>query len=195
MLGDVAPASALLVPEGLPACSCKACSELMAAARAEGLADALVELSPGDTVRCGKFSITVLWPERLADGGGNADSLCLLASWDGDGDGAAEWTALFTGDAEAEQLDQLTDKLPASGVEVLKVGHHGSKKSLDASLAERLSPKVALIGVGEANRYGHPSQNTLDFLEKTGCATYCSDESGDVVVAFSEDTLTVSTQR
>ena len=55
------------------------------------------------------------------------------------------------------------------------MGHHGSKKSLDASLAERLSPKVALIGVGEANRYGHPSQNTLDFLEKTGCATYCSD--------------------
>ena len=195
VLGDVAPASALLVPEGLPDCSCKACSELMAAARAEGLADALVELSPGDTVRCGKFSITVLWPERLADGGGNADSLCLLAAWDGDGDGAAKWTALFTGDAEAEQLDQLTDKLPASGVEVLKVGHHGSKKSLDASLAERLSPKVALIGVGEANRYGHPSQNTLDFLEKTGCATYCSDESGDVVVAFSEDTLTVSTQR
>ncbi len=195
VLGDVAPASALLVPEGLPDCSCKACSELMAAARTEGLADALVELSPGDTVRCGKFSITVLWPERLADDGGNADSLCLLASWDGDGDGAAEWTALFTGDAEAEQLDQLTDKLPASGVEVLKVGHHGSKKSLDASLAERLSPKVALIGVGEANRYGHPSQNTLDFLEKTGCATYCSDESGDVVVAFSEDTLTVSTQR
>ena len=86
-------------------------------------------------------------------------------------------------------------KFVSSGVEVLKVGHHGSKKSLDASLAERLSPKVALIGVGEANRYGHPSQNTLDFLEKTGCATYCSDESGDVVVAFSEDTLTVSTQR
>ena len=43
VLGDVAPASALLVPEGLPACSCKACSELMDTARAEGLADALVE--------------------------------------------------------------------------------------------------------------------------------------------------------
>ncbi len=31
-------------------------------------------------------------------------AFALLASWDGDGDGAAEWTALFTGDAEAEQL-------------------------------------------------------------------------------------------
>lgn len=33
-----------------------------------------------------------------------------LAFWDGDGDGAAEWTALFTGDAEAEQLGQLSDR-------------------------------------------------------------------------------------
>ena len=167
----------------------------MEAAKAEGLADDLVELSLGDTVRCGRFSLTVLWPERLADDGGNADSLCLLAFWDGDGDGAAEWTALFTGDAEAEQLGQLSDRLPAGGVDMLKVGHHGSKKSLDASLAERLSPAVALIGVGEHNRYGHPSREVLDLLDASGCATYCSDEAGDVVVAFSEDTLTVSAQR
>lgn len=83
----------------------------------------------------------------------------------------------------------------AGGVDVLKVGHHGSKKSLDASLAERLSPAVALIGVGEHNRYGHPSQEVLDLLDASGCATYCSNEAGDVVVAFSEDTLTVSAQR
>ena len=195
VLGNVAPASALLVPEGLRACDCRACSELMETARAEGLADALVELSPGDTVHCGRFSMAVLWPEHLSDEGGNADSLCLLAAWDAEGDGKAEWTALFTGDAEAEQLAQLADRLPADGVDVLKVGHHGSKKSLDASLAARLSPEVALIGVGESNRYGHPSQEVLDLLAGVGCATYCSDESGDVVVAFSEDTLTVFTQK
>ena len=62
VLGDVAPAAALLVPEGLPACGCRACAELMEAAEAEGLADDLVELSLGDTVRCGRFSLTVLWP-------------------------------------------------------------------------------------------------------------------------------------
>lgn len=195
VLGDVAPASALLVPEGLPDCSCKACSELMAAARAEGLDDALVELSPGDTVRCGKFSMTVLWPERLADDGGNADSLCLLAAWDGDGDETPEWTALLTGDAEAVQLGQIADKLPAHGVDVLKVGHHGSKKSLDPSSAARLSSKIALISVGEGNRYGHPSEETLDLLYQTGCAAFRSDESGDVVVAFSEEALTVSAQK
>lgn len=126
----------------------------MEAAEAEGLADDLVELSLGDTVRCGRFSLTVLWPERLADDGGNADSLCLLAFWDGDGDGAAEWTALFTGDAEAEQLGQLSDRLPAGGVDVLKVGHHGSKKSLDASLAERLSPAVRSSASGSTTATG-----------------------------------------
>lgn len=195
VLGDVSPVSRLLVPEGLSACPCKACSELMAAARAQELADALIELSPGDTVRCGKFSLTVLWPERLTDDGGNADSLCLLAAWDDDGDEVPEWTALLTGDAEAGQLDRIADKLPASGVDVLKVGHHGSKKSLDSSSAARLSPKIALISVGENNRYGHPSQETLDLLDQVGCAVFCSDESGDVVVAFSEDALTVSAQK
>lgn len=54
---------------------------------------------------------------------------------------------------------------------------------------------MALIGVGEHNRYGHPSQEVLDLLDASGCATYCSNEAGDVVVAFSEDTLTVSAQR
>ena len=53
---------------------------------------------------------------------------------------------------------------------------------------------MALIGVGEHNRYGHPSREVLDLLDASGCATYCSDEAGDVVVAFSEDTLTVSAQ-
>ena len=128
VLGDVAPASALLVPEGLPDCSCKACSELMAAARTEGLADALVELSPGDTVRCGKFSITVLWPERLADDGGNADSLCLLASWDGDGDGAAfvEWAEKFPEDMPYDYLE-ITITADGNGTRRIVAHSYGSR--------------------------------------------------------------------
>ncbi len=146
-------------------------------------------------MRCGRFRLTVVWPGRFADEGGNADSLSFLCSWDGDEDGEGEWTALLCGDAEAEQLAKMAESLPPEGVDVLKVGHHGSKKSLDASVAERLSPSVALIGVGEHNRYGHPSQEALDLLDSKGCATYCSDEAGNVVVTFSEDTLTVSTER
>ena len=67
--------------------------------------------------------------------------------------------------------------------------------SVVCALAGVVLGPVALIGVGEHNRYGHPSREVLDLLDASGCATYCSDEAGDVVVAFSEDTLTVSAQR
>ena len=75
VLGDVAPAAALLVPEGLPACGCRACAELMEV-EAEGSAThSAVELSLGDTVRCVAI-FTMRWRcgwERLAEEGGNAD--------------------------------------------------------------------------------------------------------------------------
>ncbi|MEC4272384.1 ComEC/Rec2 family competence protein [Adlercreutzia sp. R25] len=194
-LGDVAAVDTLLVAEDLLRCPCASCGELLSDAEGEGYPGGVAGLALGDTVRCGRFRLTVVWPGRFADEGGNADSLSFLCSWDGDGDGEGEWTALLCGDAEAEQLVKMAERLPAEGVDVLKVGHHGSKKSLDASVADRVSPSVALIGVGEHNRYGHPSQEALDLLASIGCATYCSDEAGNVVVAFSEDTLTVSPER
>lgn len=194
-LGEVAPANSLLAAGGLYRCPCKACTDFVDEAGEEGYGDRMIGLALGDTLRCGRFALTVVWPEELADEGGNADSLCLLCEWYGDGDDVTEWTALLVGDAEAEQLHQLADRLPADGIDVLKVGHHGSRRSLDAALVERLAPSIALVSVGEGNRYGHPSDEALDLLEAAGCATYRTDESGDVSVAFSEDKLTVSTQR
>lgn len=194
-LGDVAAVDALLVAEDLLRCPCASCGDLLSDAEEEGYPGGVVGLALGDTVRCGRFRLTVVWPGRFAEEGGNADSLSFLCSWDGDGDGEGEWTALLCGDAEVEQLAKMAESLPPEGVDVLKVGHHGSKKSLDASVAARLSPSVALIGVGEHNRYGHPSQEALELLASEGCVTYCSDEAGNVVVTFSEDTLTVSTER
>lgn len=194
VLREVAPASELLVFRDLPRCPCAACTELMSEAASVGLGDAVV-LAPGDEIRCGRFRLTVLWPDAFAEEGGNGDSLCLLCAWDGDGNGEAEWTALFTGDAETDQLREVADRLPADGVDVLKVPHHGSKNGLDAALIERLTPEVALIGVGEGNRYGHPSREVLDLFADEDVSVFRSDERGDVTVAFSEDRLTVSAQK
>ena len=151
--------------------------------------------SIGDEVQCGRFSLRVIWPDQFADEGGNADSLTFLCSYDGDSDGTAEWTALLCGDAESEQLSAMADRLPEGGIDVLKVGHHGSKKALDDATATLLAPSVALIGVGERNSYGHPSDKALELLDAVGCKTYCSDEAGDVAVAFSMEKLTVTPQK
>ena len=72
--------------------------------------------------------------------GGNADSLCLVADADIDGDGASEWRALFTGDAERDQLRALIDEGLVDSVDLYKVGHHGSKNALDDEEAAVLSP-------------------------------------------------------
>lgn len=193
-LGDVAMIGGLIVADDLLRCACDACEDLLDTAAREDYRQGVTGLALGDELSCGRFRLRVVWPAAFADEGGNADSLSFLCEWDGDNDGAAEWTALFCGDAEAEELRAMTPMLPTDGVDVLKVGHHGSKKSLDTDLARTLRPSIALIGVGESNRYGHPAPAVVEALADIGAAVLCSDETGDVSVAFSMEKLTVRSQ-
>lgn len=83
----------------------------------------------GDELRVGRFTCRVVWPRAFSDAGGNADSLCLLVSYESE---AGPFTALLTGDAEAEQIEKMvqsggTGSSGAVAVNVLKAGHHGSK--------------------------------------------------------------------
>ena len=194
-LGDVALLGGALVPQDTLSCPCAGCIAMLSRMEAQRYPQGVAGLALGDEVRCGRFTLRVLWPRRFTDEGGNADSLILLCAYDGNGDGAPEWTVLFTGDAEAVELAAVAPDLPEGGVDVLKVGHHGSRAALDEVAAAALSPSVALIGVGERNRYGHPSAEALSLLEAVGCRVFRSDEAGDVRVAFSMDKLTVATQR
>lgn len=193
-LGDVARVGGLVVAADLLTCPCRSCEDLRAVAAREGYPAGVEGLEVGDSIQCGRFRLEVVWPPHFSDEGGNADSLCFVCSYDGDDDGSAEWTALFCGDAEVDELSEIASILPDRGIDVLKVGHHGSRKSLDAEVAARLSPELALIGVGEANRYGHPSKEALEALESAGARVLCSDEAGDVNIAFSVEKLAVRTQ-
>ena len=71
---------------------------------------------------------------------------------------------LFTGDIEqiAEEKilkDVNNDLLKA---DVLKVGHHGSKTSSTEEFIKVVKPKIALIGVGKNNNFGHPNNDVLN---------------------------------
>lgn len=76
---------------------------------------------------------------------------------------------LFTGDieeiAEKAILEKYkdTNKLKST---ILKVAHHGSKSSSTEEFLNAVKPKVALIGVGEKNTFGHPSIDILKRLER-----------------------------
>lgn len=85
---------------------------------------------------------------------------------------------LFMGDAEELSENQITADIKA---DVLKVGHHGSNSSSGQAFLNKVTPKYAVISVGEGNDYGHPAQTTLDKLNSVGTVIYRTDKDGTVV--------------
>lgn len=176
-------------------CDCRKCPQLVRQAKALFGDGAIRGIDAGDTFSIGSFDIKALWPEAYKEDGGNADSLCLLASLDADDDGIAEWEALFTGDAESEELHKMIAEGAVGDIDILKVGHHGSKASLDDSVIKALKPEYALISAGEGNSYGHPTIDALQALEKGGAQVFRTDERGCVELRFSENGISVTSER
>ena len=54
--------------------------------------------------------------------------------------------------------ETLLDKYNLTNIDVLKVGHHGSKTSSSIEFINKINPKYSIISVGKNNRYGHPNK-------------------------------------
>ncbi|WP_305768241.1 DNA internalization-related competence protein ComEC/Rec2 [Candidatus Epulonipiscium viviparus] len=91
-----------------------------------------------------------------------------------------DFTMLFTGDighpTEMLLLDKLTD------VDVLKVGHHGSKNSSSAAFIAQCSPEIAFISSGKNNLYQHPHSDTLDTLDAANVTVFRTDLQGAITI-------------
>lgn len=194
-LAGIVEVDRVFVAQGAFSCGCESCERLLADARSLVGEANVVGLSQGDGLRVGAFALEVVWPASFSEEGGNADSVCLLADADVDGDGARDWRTLFVGDAEREELRALIDAGLVGAVDVYKVGHHGSKNALDEEEAATLSPRIALVSVGANNRYGHPASETLERLEAVGASIRRTDEEGDVSCRFGPDRIEVGTLR
>lgn len=166
-------------------CESESCKQLIN--QAFDITDDVCGLNVGDEFEIGKFSLEVLWPYSFVDEGGNADSLVLNVRYDEDSDGVSDVNALFTGDAESEQIHELAQRGALGKVDVLKVGHHGSAHSLTLDQALLLDPTIALIGVGKNNRYGHPTHEILESLDSVGSQIFRSDEDGGVELEMNKD--------
>lgn len=89
-------------------------------------------------------------------------------------------TWLFTGDAGFNIENQIIRDYPSLNVDVLKVGHHGSKTSSSLAFLKRLSPEMCIISVGKNNRYGHPDSEVIHRLESLGIPYRRTDEEGTI---------------
>ncbi|MGN0038926.1 MAG: ComEC/Rec2 family competence protein [Coriobacteriales bacterium] len=149
-------------------------------------------VAPGARVGVGRFALQLLAPAH-AHSGGNEDSLVWLLSFDANGDGSPEHRGLLTGDAEEGELQALCPQV--GQVSFVKVGHHGSAGAFSAAQLATLRPRIALIGVGEANSYGHPAASTLSLLRACGARVLRTDLHGDLTLSFEGGSIGISIQK
>ncbi|MDO8619802.1 MAG: MBL fold metallo-hydrolase [bacterium] len=99
---------------------------------------------------------------------------------------------LFLGDAPAsiEEYVAYLDKEHLN-VDVLKVGHHGSKTSTSEALLGFASPAMAVISAGKDNKYGHPHAEVLDRLKQFEVQTFGTYEKGRVIMESDGETVWV----
>ncbi len=104
----------------------------------------------------------------------NESSLCILFQ-------PENCDILITGDRSQDGERELLASTALPDLEILVAGHHGSGSSTSLELLNATRPEIVLISVGEGNRYGHPSWETLERLRLFGCSVYRTDIKGTVI--------------
>ncbi|WP_053057876.1 MBL fold metallo-hydrolase [Rubrobacter aplysinae] len=132
-----------------------------------------VETRAGDAVReDSPAELEFIYPDELGEGT-NESSLVLDLTY-------GDFDAVFMGDAEAEQEEELLAAGRVPDVEILQVGHHGSSDATSEEFLQAASPEAAVIQVGADNSYGHPTPEVLSRLREYGANVYRTDLRGEV---------------
>ncbi len=92
---------------------------------------------------------------------------------------------LISGDILSSARARLTAHYEKSGYlksDVLFVPHQGKKGSIDEKWLHIVKPNVAVMSVGEDNRYDYPEQETISLLENEGVEVFRTDRDGRVTL-------------
>lgn len=98
---------------------------------------------------------------------------------------------MFMGDVGVDKEKDILDKYNISNIDVLKVGHHGSKTSSGKVFIDGINPKYSIISVGKNNRYGHPNKEVLNNLD--GSKIYRTDQDGSIMFKIKKNKLRIAT--
>ncbi len=126
-------------------------------------------LCQGDSVTLsGDVHMEILWPpEGFTPPNDNDGSLVARVMYE-------DFSLILYGD-----LTSAYDALCAQDSDAIKIAHHGSKHASSPEMLSLVSPKIAIISVGN-NSYGHPTPEVLQRLKEVGAKVYRTDESGAI---------------
>ncbi len=138
-------------------------------------------VAPGTT----NYSIEILGPsDTLSSDDMNDYSLIIRVTF-------GNTSFLFTGDAPKDEISaDVSDH-----VNVLKVAHHGSDTGTDAALIGKLQPNIAVISYGLNNKYGHPTQDTLNALATCNAQVFGTGANGTITVVSDGTNVTATPER
>ena len=92
---------------------------------------------------------------------------------------------LLMGDADKKVEQNIIKEYNLPKMDILKVGHHGSKTSSDVNFIKQINPSYSVISVGKNNRYGHPNKEVLQLLSNTNILR--TDETGSIKFVFKQN--------
>ena len=138
----------------------------------------------GNEIDVGGLTFAVLNPVNTS-GTTNNNSIVLELSY-----GQVDF--LFEGDAEQEAEASMLSAGLIPDVEILKVGHHGSKTASSPSFLAVAKPEVAVYMAGTGNSYGHPHAETISALQAVGATIYGTDVLGTITVTTDGTTYSLS---
>ena len=96
---------------------------------------------------------------------------------------------MFMGDASVTTEKEIINKYKLPDIDVLKVGHHGSRTSSDKNFINEINPKYSIISVGKNNRYGHLNKEVLENLKES--KIYRTDEDGSIMFKIKNNKLNI----
>lgn len=145
----------------------------------------IIYVRSGDEIRIKDLAFKILHPEskenQISENPLNNNAIVCMVKY-------KNRRILFTGDiekvAENEMVKEYTNGLKA---DILKVGHHGSKTSTTKEFLDLINPSVALIGVGQNNKFGHPNEDVIKRLEEKNIQIYRTDEMGEISVIIDKN--------
>lgn len=145
----------------------------------------IIYVKSGDEIRIKDLAFKILHPKskenQISENPLNNNAIVCMVKY-------KNRRILFTGDiekvAENEMVKEYTNGLKA---DILKVGHHGSKTSTTKEFLDLINPSVALIGVGQNNKFGHPNEDVIKRLEEKNIQIYRTDEMGEISVIIDKN--------
>lgn len=113
----------------------------------------------------------------------NDSSLIIYANLEGE-------NILLMGDASQNVESHLLRTYNLPKMNILKVGHHGSRTSTSSKFINQIKPQISLISAGQNNIYSHPHKETLKTLKDS--KVFVTKDDGSVKINLTTKAIITS---